>query len=200
MKSFKQTLSGKSRSRGKTDPDTVDRGANQGGSEPRDSNVSDSEGTDSANSLSDNRSARWGSKWWNRKNKSVKEPSVSQSSTSHDPTRLSHGVSEDPATSQTPEEADMSNSKGLSSEKGREKGILITENAIEVVGLVKIAADMTSVSGPLKAICGVTERILTLLKVRTYILKSHEAVYTNTVYFSRWHFKIVQDGTIWSIG
>jgi hypothetical protein len=169
MKSLKQTLSGKSRSRGKAEPGTVDEVANRGGSETRDSNVSDSEGIESANSLSDNRSSRWGSKWWTRKNKSVKEPSVSQSSESYGPTRLSHGVSENPATSQTPEEADISDSKGLSSEKGRERGILITENAIEVVGLVKIAADMTSVSGPLKATCGVTERILTLLKVRSYI-------------------------------
>jgi hypothetical protein len=63
--------------------------------------------------------------------------------------------------------------KKEAAEKNRDRAILITENTVQIVGIVKISAEMTSFAGPLKAACGITETVLTRVKVTAHYSPIH---------------------------
>jgi hypothetical protein len=164
MKSFK-SFTGKARPKGTSDVEREDFATNPSTSAPNSSDVSDSEGKEPSKSLSDNPLLRWRSKWWPRQPQRTKDPTISQDLTLDSHKNISQDILKETTTTSKHAESGTLDPKETAREARRDKAILVTENSIEIVGLVKIAADMTSVSGPLKATCGVTERVLVTIKV-----------------------------------
>ncbi|PVG03707.1 WD40 repeat-like protein [Serendipita vermifera] len=158
MKSFKKSIAGKSWSRGRPGADEENEAVNQDASASKSPNTSDVESKASVNSLSGKHHSGWGSQWWSGRHKHAEKPEIPPSS---DSKTSSQGIPERVIITR---EGVPPDSKEVAREYRREKGILITENVIEIIGVVKLAADMTSVSGPLKAACGITERILITVK------------------------------------
>ncbi|PVG03763.1 WD40 repeat-like protein [Serendipita vermifera] len=158
MKSFKKSIAGKSRPRGRPEADAESEAINQGSSVARSSSTSDVENKVSVNSLSDKHHSRWGSKWWSGRQKSAEGSTIKPSNDSKISSQGSHKAATIAQGRVDPD------TREATREYRREKGILITENVIEIIGVVKVAADTTSVAGPLKATCGITERILITVK------------------------------------
>ncbi|PVF93218.1 WD40 repeat-like protein [Serendipita vermifera] len=164
MKSLKKSFTGKARSVSREEAVKGDAGANQNTPVVNPSNPSDSDGNESTRSLSDNPLTRWMSKSWPRQPKHIEDPTISQQPTPRSHEFRSQNALDAIANTSQHEESETSNPEKTTSEARRGRAILVTGNAIEIVGVVKIAADMTSVAGPLKATCGITERILATIK------------------------------------